>query len=210
MSAGLTSPERESRRFRRDDFLVRMCSTFAWRRMILPVPDTRNRFAAARFVFILGMSSSVLETTSGCNEMLHPLWSGPRERRVGAGGIEPPTPSVSGKCSPAELSACERHPLPGDAVYTVRVLHGSSKMRPPPRNPLGSFDTPVHDVHSQRLFRHSYTCGRARVRIILRKQVERKRLQRYGQSAYGLLYDRNREKTRSPPQRSTRTFCVLG
>src|SRR5580698_790683 len=26
---------------------------------------------------------------------------------VGTGGIEPPTPSVSGKCSPAELRACE-------------------------------------------------------------------------------------------------------
>lgn len=127
MSAGLTSPDRESRRLRRDDFLVRMCSTLAWRRMILPVPDTRNRFAAARFVFIFGMSSSVLETTSGCSKILHPPWSGPRERLVGAGGIEPPTPSVSGKCSPAELSACERHPLPGDAVYTVRVLRRSSK-----------------------------------------------------------------------------------
>ncbi len=25
---------------------------------------------------------------------------------VGTGGIEPPTPSVSGKCSPTELRAC--------------------------------------------------------------------------------------------------------
>lgn len=27
---------------------------------------------------------------------------------VGTGGIEPPTPSVSGKCSPTELRACNQ------------------------------------------------------------------------------------------------------
>ena len=27
---------------------------------------------------------------------------------VGTGGIEPPTPSVSGKCSPTELRACNK------------------------------------------------------------------------------------------------------
>ena len=31
----------------------------------------------------------------------------PKDSMVGTGGIEPPTPSVSGKCSPAELRASE-------------------------------------------------------------------------------------------------------
>src|SRR5262245_46163546 len=55
-SADETSAGWRSRRFRFDDFLVRMCCLFALRRTSLPVPVFLKRFAAPRCDFIFGIS----------------------------------------------------------------------------------------------------------------------------------------------------------
>lgn len=57
-SALATRVAERSRRFRFVDFLVRMWLLFARNRRTLPPPVFRSRFAAARLVFIFGISFS--------------------------------------------------------------------------------------------------------------------------------------------------------
>src|SRR5438046_58329 len=52
----------EIRRLRLPDFLMSMWLPVAFRRMTLPVPDSRNRLAAPRCVRILGIALPILST----------------------------------------------------------------------------------------------------------------------------------------------------
>src|SRR5213078_1415114 len=60
LSAPTTSAGRPRRRVRFDGFFSSRCERYCFRRNTLPVPVTLKRFAAPRWVFIFGMSGSVV------------------------------------------------------------------------------------------------------------------------------------------------------
>src|SRR5690554_6082499 len=92
------------RALRLADFFVRMCEWFALVRRTFPVPVRLKRLVAARLDFILGMSLLQFSRKTSSVQQRNPTSTG-WVSKVGGGRIELPTPSVSGRCSPTELTA---------------------------------------------------------------------------------------------------------